>query len=235
MDSETALRVRVVYIAGLARHLSKGWSEDQLVSGRVAVLGREEADFTLAEESPTLGDLALAVQDRWGAAIKDQAYRGSGRTLVPSRPEDAALNLRGFIPRVAGTPGATALKAGARVDLRILLSAGKAGTEGMTAADGSGSGTATRERGVPTSVLTCSAAEADASSSADAAAAPPAQAAAAGGVAFAGRGQRLGGATSASAAPSPADRRQAAADAAARRAAAADAAAQRAAAAVPFG
>ena len=55
-----------MYIAGLVRHLSKGWSEEQLVSGRVAVLGREEADFALAGAMPTLWDLALAVQDRQG-------------------------------------------------------------------------------------------------------------------------------------------------------------------------
>ena len=76
------IKVIIVHIPALARHLAAGWSEDQLLSGRVHTVGRTELDVRLARGA-TLLQLAQAVEDAWGVDVRDQA--GSARYCPPRR------------------------------------------------------------------------------------------------------------------------------------------------------
>ena len=49
------LRLRVVFVPNLLRHTACGWTEYQLVTGRVHVLGRETLDLSLAAASTLAG------------------------------------------------------------------------------------------------------------------------------------------------------------------------------------
>ena len=65
------LTVRVVVIQALHRHLSAGWTEGQLLSGRIATLNRREFVVALPR-SATLLDLARIVEDDNGIAVEEQ-------------------------------------------------------------------------------------------------------------------------------------------------------------------
>ena len=103
-DDTPTLLVHIVHIPALQRHLAGGWSEDQLLSGRVYTVGRRELDVNVKavrrrrrrrrtgggddedeKEEATLMDVAEAVEDAWGCDVEDQAYRTAGGvlTLVP--------------------------------------------------------------------------------------------------------------------------------------------------------
>jgi len=73
------LSVKVVYIKNLLNHLGKGWSEEALATGKVSVLGKDEAvfDFT-PEEVATVEKLAGRVEDEWGTARVDQVRKAFG-------------------------------------------------------------------------------------------------------------------------------------------------------------
>jgi hypothetical protein len=202
------MNVEVVFIPDLLRHLARGWSEDQLISGRVATLGRTSLSLQLATDA-TLLMLARAVEDAWGVAVADQAYRWRANSLAPRDAETAARRLVDL-----GMPLPPARAA------RVLMSAGApAGTARAAGAQG---GTATALRS-PTTVEVITQEEADAESAAEG----PAQAAPPAVTPFSGASNTLAGAhaasTSASAAEelTPAQRRERAAAAAAARAAAA--------------
>lgn len=105
------LDILVVRIPALVRHLAAGWSEDALLSGRVATLGRESLSLPLPDTA-TLLDLGLALEDSsWGVALADQALRRHGRLLLPS--DKASKHL--LLSDVGLRPGRTE---------RLLLSAG---------------------------------------------------------------------------------------------------------------
>jgi len=87
-----AMNVEVVFIPDLLRHIAKGWSEDQLISGRVATLGRATLSVALPEDA-TLLALARAVEDAWGTALADQAFRYRGNSIAPRDTETAARTL----------------------------------------------------------------------------------------------------------------------------------------------
>jgi hypothetical protein len=83
-DATPTLLLHIVHIPALQRHLSSGWSEDQLLSGRVYTVGRMELDVRVPvrsvrhggkEEEATLMDLAELVEDAWGCDVEEQAYR----------------------------------------------------------------------------------------------------------------------------------------------------------------
>ena len=125
------MNVEVVFIPELLRHLAKGWSEDQLLSGRVAVLGRATVSVALAEDA-TLLTLARAVEDAWGTAVADQAFRWRGSSLAPRDTDTAARTLVDLgmplpparAPRVlmsAGAPAKAAAAGGAQARTATTL------------------------------------------------------------------------------------------------------------------
>jgi hypothetical protein len=200
------MNLEVVFIPDLLRHIARGWSEDQLVSGRVATLGRTSLSLQLAADA-TLRTLALAVEDAWGVAVADQAFRWRANSLAPRDAETAARRLVDL-----GMPLPPARAA------RVLMSAGA--PAGVTRTTGAQGDTATALRS-PTTVEVITQEEANAESAAEG----PAQAAPPAVTPFSGASNTLAGAVShaASAAEelTPAQRRERAAAAAAARAAAA--------------
>ena len=195
------MNVEVVFIPELLRHLAKGWSEDQLLSGRVAVLGRATVSVALAEDA-TLLTLARAVEDAWGTAVADQAFRWRGSSLAPRDTDTAARTL---VDLGMPLPPARAP--------RVLMSAG-APTK-TAAAGGAQARTATTLRS-PTQVEVITQEEADAAGAAEETVQPAAV------QPFTGTSHFLtSSATSAGAELTPAERRERAAAAAALRAAAA--------------
>mmetsp|Transcript_47728 Transcript_47728/g.91223 ORF Transcript_47728/g.91223 Transcript_47728/m.91223 type:complete len:232 (-) Transcript_47728:170-865(-) len=84
------LCVKVIFIPGLMRHLAKGWTEDQLLTGRVHTLGKEEMELQMPIAA-NLGHLASEVELTWGVPVSDQAFRYHGTTLIPSK--DSAKKL----------------------------------------------------------------------------------------------------------------------------------------------
>ena len=126
------LTVKIVYIENLMNHLGKGWTEEQLVSGKVNVLGREELTFLFPpDESATVTTLALKVLDEWGSPLADQTYKFNGRALQPSTRADGETNLR------------TLFSGGG--ELVMLLSAGR-GEDNMGGNGGESGGLKTKER-----------------------------------------------------------------------------------------
>jgi hypothetical protein len=108
------MEVHVVFVPSLVRHLAAGWSEDQLITGRVATLGRESLTLSLPVEGATLLNLAHGVEDAWGVAVEDQAFRWRGATLVPGAGDSGkrALTELGF-PSPPARPARVLLSAGA--------------------------------------------------------------------------------------------------------------------------
>lgn len=199
------MNVEVVFIPDLLRHIARGWSEDQLVSGRVATLGRTSLSLQLAADA-TLLTLARAVEDAWGVAVADQAFRWRGNSLAPRDAETAARRLVDL-----GMPLPPARAA------RVLMSAGA--PAGSARAAGAQGGTATALRS-PTTVEVITQEEADAESAPEGPAPPPAV------TPFSGASNTLGAAAASASATAadeltPAQRRERAAAAAAARAAAA--------------
>mmetsp|Transcript_20161 Transcript_20161/g.44155 ORF Transcript_20161/g.44155 Transcript_20161/m.44155 type:complete len:221 (+) Transcript_20161:153-815(+) len=78
------MKLTLVFIPGLMRHLATGWTEDQLISGRIHTIGKEVITIELQEAS-TLLQVAQAVEDRWGVPIEDMAFRFKGQTLTASK------------------------------------------------------------------------------------------------------------------------------------------------------
>ena len=198
------MNVEVVFIPDLMRHIAKGWSEDQLASGRVATLGRATLTVPLAADA-TLLSLALAVEDAWGTAVAEQAFRWRGSSLAPRDPEAAARRL---VDLGMPLPPARAP--------RVLMSAGAPADHAH--AGGAQGGTATALRS-PTVVEVITQEEADTpEATADSAAAAPAPAAV---TPFSGVLHTLGSGAHAAEQLTPAQLRERAAAAAAARAAAA--------------
>ena len=201
------MNVEVVFIPDLLRHIAKGWSEDQLLTGRVATLGRATLSVAVAEDA-TLLALARAVEDLWGTAVADQAYRWRGNSLALRDTEVAARRL---VDLGMPLPPARAP--------RVLMSAGAPAN--VHTAGGTQARTATTLRS-PTQVEVITQEEADAEGAAEetAQSAPAAPAAV---TPFTGASHTLAASASTSAAAelTPAERRERAAAAAAIRAAAA--------------
>ena len=205
------MNVEVVFIPDLLRHTAKGWSEDQLLTGRVATLGRATLSVRLPEDA-TLLALARAVEDAWGTAVDDQAFRWRGNSLAPRDTETAARRLvdLGLPLPPARTP-------------RLLMSAGAPASHAQ--AGGAQARTATTLRS-PTTVEVITQEEADAAAGAEeaAGAGDATQPAPAAVTPFTGASHTLAAASatvSSAEELTPAERRERAAAAAAHRAAAA--------------
>ena len=197
------MNVEVVFIPDLLRHIAKGWSEDQLLTGRVATLGRATLSVAVAEDA-TLLALARAVEDLWGTAVADQAYRWRGNSLALRDTEVAARRL---VDLGMPLPPARAP--------RVLMSAG-APANVHAAAGAAQARTATTLRS-PTQVEVITQEEADAACAAEETAQPAPAAV----TPFTGASHTLAASTTTSAAAelTPAERRERAAAAAAHRAA----------------
>ena len=197
------MNVEVVFIPDLLRHIAKGWSEDQLLTGRVATLGRATLSVALAEDA-TLLALARAVEDAWGTAVADQAFRWRGNSLALRDTEVAARRL---VDLGMPLPPARAP--------RVLMSAGAPAS--VQAAGGAEARTATTLRS-PTQVEVITQEEAEAAGVAE----ETAQSAPAAVTPFTGASHTLAASATSSAANelTSAERRERAAAAAALRAAA---------------
>eukprot|EP00242_Pyramimonas_sp_CCMP2087_P000424 CAMPEP_0198227182 /NCGR_PEP_ID=MMETSP1445-20131203/108236_1 /TAXON_ID=36898 /ORGANISM="Pyramimonas sp., Strain CCMP2087" /LENGTH=215 /DNA_ID=CAMNT_0043907171 /DNA_START=195 /DNA_END=845 /DNA_ORIENTATION=+ len=90
------VKVKVIFIPGLIRHFAKGWTEEQLISGRVQTIGREVLDVEMQDAS-TLLQLAQAVQDKWGTPIDKMAFRYKGQTLTSAKHAKKMLTSFGIV------------------------------------------------------------------------------------------------------------------------------------------
>jgi hypothetical protein len=193
--------VRVVHIKDLLSHLGRGWTESQLLSGKVAVLGKSELTLVFTEDQDaTVLKLAERVCDEWGPAVEDQSYRIKGRALVPKISADAGVDLRMIYD---GSEENVVLLTGEGGDSKA--GSGGGGSGGLKTAERSFSSTAT---GVV---------EAPSDDRREAAAATAATVATQDAAAFGGKGNVLGSSNAAPAQLSPTSRRRKAAEAAEKR------------------
>mmetsp|Transcript_561 Transcript_561/g.1043 ORF Transcript_561/g.1043 Transcript_561/m.1043 type:complete len:198 (-) Transcript_561:109-702(-) len=102
------MQLQVVFVPNLFRHIGKGWREEDIVTGRVATLGRETVSLSVREQA-TLMETAIALEKEWGIGVEEQTFKFGAKTLSvledgPKALSDLGISAGAFLLLTRGTP-----------------------------------------------------------------------------------------------------------------------------------